>query len=130
MLTSDIALKEDEKYRPFADLYAGDMKALEADFAEAWYQLTSRDMGPASRCIGDTVPAPRPFQFTLAESKEGEALPDYVPVRAAIQEYLDANPNAVAGFSDLARGCAGTFRATDYRGGCNGGRVLFAPESD
>ena len=49
MLTSDLALKEEKKYRPLAHLYAWNMTALEADFF--W--------------IGDAVPKPRPFQFTL-----------------------------------------------------------------
>ncbi len=137
MLTSDMAFMADPEYRPFVDLYATDMAALETDFAAAWYKLTSSDMGPASRCIGDMVPEPQPFQFTLPLTVQvtravdsNPTKPDYIPVRAAIQEYIEANPDAVAGFSDLAWRCASTFRATDYRGGCNGGRIRFSPESE
>jgi len=128
MLTSDMAMTADSKYRPFVDLYANDIKMLETDFSTSWYHLTSADMGPATRCIGDMLPVPQPFQFTLPPSPS--TLPNYNPVRTAIQEYIEANPETMAGFSDLAWGCANTFRGTDYRGGCNGGRIRFSPESD
>lgn len=137
MLTADMAFMADSNFRPFVDLYATDMTALETDFAAAWYKLTSSDIGPASRCIGDMVPEPQPFQFTLPlmakerrSSDSTSTPPNYIQVRAAIEEYIEANPEAVAGFSNLAWACANTFRGTDYRGGCNGGRIRFSPESD
>ena len=68
MLTSDMAMTADSKYRPFVDLYANDIKMLETDFSTSWYRLTSADMGPATRCIGDMLPSPQPFQFTLPPS--------------------------------------------------------------
>ncbi len=51
MITSDLALKEDMKYRTLAYLYTWIMTALEADFL----------------CMGDEVPKPRPFKFMLTE---------------------------------------------------------------
>jgi len=128
MLTADMAMMADPKYRAFVDLYATDMDALETDFSESWYRLVSSDMGPHGRCIGDMVPDARPFQHGLPSSPS--SLPDYLPARAAIQEYIEANPEAAVGFSELAASCANTFRGTDYRGGCNGGRIRLAPESE
>lgn len=131
MLTTDIALRDDELYYPFVEFYAGNRTAHDADFAAAWYRLTSADMGPATRCIGDDVPEPQPWQYTLPASPD--VLPDYIPVRAAIQEHFDAQADDeahIAGFIWLAYACASTFRFTDYRGGCNGARIRFPPESE
>lgn len=126
MLTSDIALSVDELYRPISLNYAADLAALEEDFAAVWYRLTTSDMGPMSRCIGDDIPPAQAFQNVLPEAPED--LPDYVTARECIQGLVDeygATP-----FTNLAYRCASTFRATDYRGGCNGARIRFSPESE
>ena len=127
MLTTDLAMKEDPAYLPYAEMYAANGTQLNVDFASAWYHLTSADMGPATRCIGDLVPEPQSFQYTLPASPE--TLPDYIPVRAAIETSLDSDEKT-SGHIALALNCASTYRATDYRGGCNGAKIRFAPESE
>jgi hypothetical protein len=129
MLTTDIALSVDEDYKPYAEMYARDLELHNADFAKAWYRLTSADMGPATRCIGNMVPEPQPFQFTLPASPK--PLPDYIPVFKAINDHIaGTGTDHVNGFIKLALNCASTFRSTDYRGGCNGARIRFSPEID
>lgn len=131
MLTPDVGLSKDEGFLKFVELYAYENALFEQDFAKAWYRLTTSDMGPASRCIGDMVPEPQPFQRTLPAVSTGifDAI-DYISVAESIDDYMDQNPDAVEMFIQLALNCASTFRATDYKGGCNGARIRFPPESE
>ena len=128
MLTTDLALANDEKYSPYAKMYAADFELHNKDFAKAWYRLTSSDMGPHIRCIGDLVPEPQDFQHNLPPPPED--LPNYVPVEKAIKKHIAKNSKHRKQFIKLALNCASTFRATDYRGGCNGARIRFPPESE
>ena len=65
MLTSDVSLTYDPSYLELVKLYASDQQELERQFAAAWYKLTSRDMGPVTRCMGPDVPPAQPFQYPL-----------------------------------------------------------------
>jgi catalase-peroxidase len=117
MLTTDLALRDDPDYAKISQLYRDDITALESDFAKSWYRLTSQDMGPRSRCIGDMVPPAQPFQHELPPTPT--KLPDYVPVRTAIQEKISAGHISANELINLAYRCAFTYRATDHFGGCN-----------
>jgi catalase (peroxidase I) len=131
MLTTDLALAQDEGYLPYAQMYANDFDLHNEDFASAWYHLTSADMGPAVRCIGDLVPAePQEFQHSLPPSPSPGDLPNYVPIAEAIEAHFADDSDHMASFIQLSYNCAATFRATDYRGGCNGARIRFPPESE
>ena len=128
MLTADLALAMDELYGPISQEFAGNLTQLNQAFSKAWYRLTSADMGPATRCIGDMVPDPQPFQFTLP--KASEPLPDYVKARTMIETYImEDKEKRKKEMIELALNSASTFRATDYRGGVNGARIRFEPES-
>lgn len=60
MLTSDIALLKDPAYLQLVQQYAADLKALTVEFGAAFYKLTTRSMGPVSRCLGGArVPPPQ-----------------------------------------------------------------------
>lgn len=142
MLVSDVALIHDEEYKKLVEEYAEDVRALERDFAAAWYKLTTKDMGPVARCTGPDVPPPQPFQDPLPE-RSGSMLkgvteavkslvtdvPGLQDVEAVIKEVVtgEQERGLVAG---LAFKCASTFRATDFKGGCNGGRIRFPPQLD
>jgi catalase (peroxidase I) len=129
MLTADLALAQDEFYRPISQKYATDLALLEKDFGAAWYRLASSDMGPATRCIGEFVRPPQHWQHTLPEASTANVV-DYVAVRSKIQELLDADDSNYNAFVNLAYQCYSTFRMTDYRGGCNGARIRFSPEAE
>ena len=63
MLTTDLALKMDPIYEPISRRFYQNPDQLTNAFAEAWYKLTHRDMGPHSRFLGSEVPAePRLWQ--------------------------------------------------------------------
>ncbi|CAN0088565.1 unnamed protein product, partial [Ascophyllum nodosum] len=67
MLTTDIALLMDPNYLALVDLYASDLDALDVSFSNAWYKITTRDMGPYTRCVGPDVPPPQAFQLPLPD---------------------------------------------------------------
>merc|ERR1712232_253512 len=134
MLTADIALASEENYTKISKEYASDISILEHDFKHAWYKLTTQDMGPRSRCIGDNIPPPQLFQNPLplkATARDmNEDASSYIDVRSKIQELLETDPGNSVSFVHLAYQCASTYRDTDYRGGCNGARIRFPPESE
>ncbi|CAI5733212.1 unnamed protein product [Hyaloperonospora brassicae] len=141
MLTADIALLHDASYRNISLEFAADPAALDEAFANAWYKLMSRDMGPVARCRGNDVPPAQPFQHPLPPPPA--TLPDFTAVRLDIRELLrkpvtglpsdgasDGTPYNGALFVHAAWQCASTFRITDYAGGCNGAKIRFAPQKD
>jgi len=140
MLTSDISLLNDPtgEYQKYVKMFAEDIKAHEYAFSHAWYKLVSRDMGPVTRCVGNDVPPAQPFQNPLPDPPTN--LPDFDKVKQEILKVMrtnnpsvlpadmyDGKPYYGALFVRLAFRCAGTFRVTDYLGGCNGARIRFSP---
>ena len=135
MLTSDVSLSKDAQYRALVKAWAVDGAAFDFAFAHAWYKLTTRDMGPATRCVdtGDLpLPPPQPFQFPLPPPLPASSRAPTAEVRTAIAAAIAASPSpsaAAAALPTLAWQCASTFRLTDYQGGCNGARIRFAPQA-
>ena len=128
MLTTDLALKEDPAYRKITQRWRDNPQEFEAAFARAWFKLTHRDMGPASRYVGSLVP------------RETFAWQD--PVPAATYQQIDGRDVAKlkamilsAGLTtpDLVRtawASAASYRDTDKRGGANGARIRLTPQKD
>jgi len=139
MLTTDISLLHDPIYLTLVKTYAANRSILDYQFMHAWYKLTTRDMGPVTRCVGPFVPPAQPFQNPLPPPPA--TLPPFDLVRkdiwAAITtdqssilspDYYNGKPYYGGVFSHLAWSCASTFRHSDYQGGCNGARIRFDPE--
>jgi len=120
MMVTDVSLKYDAAYEAISREYASDLKVLDKDFGMAWYQLMSRDVGPRTRCLGDELPPIQPWEEGTALGPLSTDKPNYIPIRAAIQESIEDEPLNIAAFATLAIQCASTFRSSDYRGGCNG----------
>jgi len=70
-------------------------------------------MGPSTRCIGDDVPKPEPFQNDLPAAPA--VLPDYVPIRKRIEAILTEDASYSDEFINLAYKCASTYRETDRK---------------
>jgi len=130
LLTSDVALMwKDEAYMNLVSKFAEDMEAFDEEFEHAWYKLTTRDMGPITRCSNEDTPPAQPFQYPLPPPPE--QLADFEEVKLKIGEVLDNdNGEAIGMFTRLAWQCSSTFRSTDYLGGCNGARIRFSPQKD
>jgi len=128
MLTSDLALIHDDIYLNIVKRFANDQDSFDTAFAHAWYKLTTRDMGPVTRCIGNKVPAAQPWQYPLPPPPKDS--PNFSSVRKNIRKILNKNRGAIGKFVRLAWQSISTFRSTDYLGGGNGARIRFSPQKD
>jgi len=127
MLTTDLSLREDPEYYKISKRFYDDPKEFEKAFAEAWFKLTHRDMGPHSRLLGANVPEARIFQdpVPVAEYKQIDA-EDINTLKSFIME-AELSVNELV---STAWASASTYRNSDKRGGANGARIRLAPQKD
>ena len=128
MLTTDLALRFDPIYGPISQRFHANPDQFATAFAEAWYKLTHRDMGPHDRLLGADVPAePRLWQDPIpaAEGRMIESA-DIADLKAKILQSGLSISRLVA----TAWASASTFRGSDKRGGANGARIRLAPAKD
>lgn len=126
MLTTDVALSVDPEYRKYVEEFANDEKAFAQAFAEVWYKLVNRDMGPVSRLVGPDVAPPQDWQYPLPDPPSD--LADMDLVEKAVNQIMDKDGDKTSEFVRLASNSANTFRHTDFLGGCNGARIRFATD--
>jgi len=127
MTDADMALKIDPAYRKIAERFYQDPEYFAQVFANAWFKLTHRDLGPKSRYLGPDIPKedliwqdPVPtVEYTLTDS-------DIENLKAKIINSGLTSTDLINTAWDSAR----TFRCSDYRGGANGTRIRFAPQKD
>ncbi len=127
MFTTDLALRMDPDYEPISRRFHENPDQFAKAFAEAWYKLTHRDMGPVSRCLGSQVPEPRVWQDPIP-AVDHDLIGD-----AEIAELKDLLLDCGLSIGQLvntAWASASTYRGTDMRGGANGGRLRLAPQKD
>ncbi len=128
MLTTDLALKFDPAYRKIAKRFYENPDAFARAYAEAWFKLTHRDMGPPSRYLGALAP------------KEQFIWQDPIPVVdfklvdtddvAALKAEIRKTGLTVPALIRTAWASASSYRNTDMRGGANGARLRLAPQKD
>jgi catalase-peroxidase len=128
MLTTDLALKVDPIYEPISRRFHQHPDQFAKAFAEAWYKLVHRDMGPLSRYLGPEVPAePRIWQDPVPAVDH--PLIDAKDI-AALKAKLLASGLSISRLVATAWASASTFRNSDKRGGANGARIRLAPQKD
>ena len=128
MLTTDLSMRVDPAYEKISRRFLQDPAAFADAFARAWFKLTHRDMGPASRYLGPWVPKERliwqdPVPAVTHELVNAQDV-------AALKAKVLATGMPHAAFVRAAWASASTFRCTDKRGGANGARVRLAPQKD
>ncbi len=127
MFTTDLALRLDPIYGPISKHFHENPAEFSDAFAKAWYKLTHRDMGPVTRLLGPWVPEAQWWQDPVPACDHaviGE--PEIADLKARILASGLSVPQLVS----TAWASAGTFRATDKRGGANGARIRLAPQKD
>lgn len=128
MFTTDLALKEDPIYNKISKRFMQNPQEFELAFAKAWFKLTHRDMGPRARYVGSEIPKEELLWQDPIPAMEGK------PVNESDVENLKEKIlRSGVTTQDLVRtawAAASSFRATDKRGGANGGRLRLAPQKD
>ena len=124
MTTADIALREDPEYKKISKHFHENPQEFADAFAEAWFKLLHRDMGPKTRYMGPEVP------------KEERIWMDPVPLGStdydtdAVAQKIKDCDLTIQEMVETAWASASTYRASDMRGGANGSRIRLAPQKD
>ncbi len=126
MLTTDLALRFDPEYEKISRRFLDDPEAFSDAFARAWFKLTHRDMGPKARYLGPEVPEEDLIWQDPVPAVEHELI-DEVDI-AALKEKILGTGLSISQLVSAAWAAAGSYRASDMRGGANGGRIRLEPQ--
>ena len=128
MLTTDLTMRMDPAFEKISRRFLDNPQAFAEAFAQAWFKLTHRDMGPKARYLGPEVPKE---DLIWQDPLPKATLP--TPVAADIADLkskIVASGLTVAQLVSTAWASASTFRGGDKRGGANGARIRLAPQKD
>ncbi|MEM0954139.1 MAG: catalase/peroxidase HPI [Pseudomonadota bacterium] len=127
MTTADLALSADPEYRKISKRFLDNPEEFELAFAKAWFKLTHRDMGPATRYVGSESPTESLIW------QDPVPVADYDTVSARdIRKLKNEILKSELSSTELVKAAwasASSFRNTDMRGGANGARVRLAPQN-
>ncbi|MEZ4703699.1 MAG: catalase/peroxidase HPI [Bdellovibrionota bacterium] len=126
MFTTDIALKTDPSYKEIAKRFKDNPKEFEKAFAQAWFKLTHRDMGPRARYVGSEVPQ-EVFLWQDPVPSATYKMVSSGDIKKLKKEILNTGLS-VSDLVETAWASAASFRSTDMRGGANGARIRLEPE--
>lgn len=127
MTTADLALRYDDDYRRIANEYMEDPCRFERAYANAWFKLTHRDMGPVTRYLGPEVPKQRfLWQDPIPATRYPVIHHEDIMV---LRRMILSHGLTVSDLVKTAWAAASTFRGSDRRGGANGGRLRLLPQN-
>lgn len=126
MLTTDIALREDEAYAKISKRFYENPNEFQEAFAKAWFKLTHRDMGPISRYLGPEVPSEKLIWQDPVPEASGELISDKEVTE--LKEKIMTSSLSISELVKTAFASASTYRCTDKRGGANGARIQLEPQ--
>ncbi|KAJ3079908.1 hypothetical protein HDU99_009822, partial [Rhizoclosmatium hyalinum] len=121
MFTTDLALKEDPAYNVISRRFFENPDQFADAFSRAWFKLTHRDIGPATRYLGSLAPSESLIWQDPVPAATGPALTeqDIATLKAKVNESGLTTAQLVS----TTWASASTFRKTDKRGGANGARI-------
>ena len=126
MTTADLSLINDPIYKEIAKGYLNNSEKFEKDFANAWFKLIHRDMGPKSRYLGPEVPKEDfIWQDPVPESKYKIINKKDI---AQLKKMILNSSLSISDLVETAWKSASTFRNSDNRGGANGARIRLKPQ--
>ena len=128
MTAADMAMRMDPIYEPIARRFHQNPAEFADAFARAWFKLTHRDMGPASRYLGPEVPKEELIWQDPIPAVDHALIDDQDA--AALKAKILATGLTVPELVSTAWASASTFRGSDKRGGANGARIRLAPQKD
>ena len=126
MLTTDIALKKDPKFRAVVERFRAKPAEYELAFAKAWFKLTHRDMGPRARYLGAEVPAEVLLWQDPLPATQNQQI-NTKDINTLKKAILDTGLSG-AELIRTAWASASSHRVTDMRGGANGARIRLEPQ--
>ncbi len=126
MFTTDIALVADPAYNKISRRFYENPAEFADAFARAWFKLTHRDMGPASRYLGPLVPTETLIWQDPLPAVDHELVND-ADVEALKAKIL-ASGLSISQLVSTAWASASSFRGSDKRGGANGARLRLEPQ--
>ena len=122
MTTADMALREDPEYRKVSKHFHENPDEFADAFAEAWFKLLHRDMGPKTRYVGPEVPSEeRIWMDPVPAGNTGYDVD-------AVSEKIKNSDLSIQEMIETAWASASTYRHSDMRGGANGARIRLAPQ--
>ncbi|MCL2652681.1 MAG: catalase/peroxidase HPI [Propionibacteriaceae bacterium] len=126
MLTTDLALRFDPIYEPIARRFMEQPDEFADAFARAWFKLTHRDLGPASRYLGSEAPTEQLLWQDPVPAVDHPLIDD-ADVKSIKADVL-ASGLTIDQMVRTAWASASTFRGSDKRGGANGARIRLDPQ--